>query len=111
MRVIMLADVKGIGKKGQTVEVKDGYASNFLIPRKLAVKETTKSVEILDKQNAEAEAKRLAQEKEVALKYQKLKTEKFQLESQITTVKFFDLKRNLELAHQNIFLLQKCSSH
>ena len=63
MRVIMLADVKGIGKKGQIVEVKDGYASNFLIPRKLAVKETTKSVEILDKQNAEAEAKRLAQEK------------------------------------------------
>ena len=31
-----------------------------------------------------------------------MKTEKFQLESQITTVKFFDIKRNLELAHQNI---------
>ncbi len=45
---------------------------------------------------------RLALEKETALKYQKLKTEKFQLESQITSVKYFDLKRNLELAHQNI---------
>ena len=50
----------------------------------------------------ESNIERLAQEKETALKYQKLKTEKFQLESQITTVKFFDIKRNLELAHQNI---------
>ena len=50
----------------------------------------------------ESSIERLAQEKETALKYQKLKTEKFQLESQITTVKFFDIKRNLELAHQNI---------
>ncbi len=45
---------------------------------------------------------RLACEKETALKYQKLKTEKIQLESQITTVKYFDIKRNLEIAHQNI---------
>ena len=45
---------------------------------------------------------RLADEKETALKYQKLKTEKVQLESQITSVKYFDFKRNLELAHQNI---------
>ncbi len=45
---------------------------------------------------------RLASEKETALKYQKLKTEKIQLESQITTVKYFDIKRNLEIAHQNI---------
>ncbi len=50
---------------------------------------------------------RLAQEKETALKYQKLKTEKFQLESQITTVKYFDIKRNLELAHQNILEFNK----
>ncbi len=50
---------------------------------------------------------RLSQEKETALKYQKLKTEKFQLESQITTVKYFDLKRNLELAHQNILEFNK----
>ncbi len=51
--------------------------------------------------------KRLAQEKETALKYQKLKSEKFQLESQITTVKYFDLKRNIELAHQNILEFNK----
>ena len=55
----------------------------------------------------ESNIERLAQEKETALKYQKLKTEKFQLESQITTVKYFDIKRNLELAHQNILEFNK----
>lgn len=55
----------------------------------------------------ESSIERLAQEKETALKYQKLKTEKFQLESQITTVKYFDIKRNLELAHQNILEYNK----
>ena len=55
----------------------------------------------------EGSVERLAQDKEVALKYQKLKTEKNQLESQITTVKYFDLKRNLELAHQNILEFNK----
>ena len=45
---------------------------------------------------------KLKEEKEVALKYQKLKDEKNGLESQISTVKFFDLKRNLEKAHENI---------
>lgn len=44
----------------------------------------------------------LKEEREVALKYQKLKEEKTSLEGQINTVKFFDLKRNLEQAHQNI---------
>lgn len=55
----------------------------------------------------ESSIERLAEEKETALKYQKLKTEKFQLESQITTVKYFDTKRNLELAHQNILEFNK----
>lgn len=44
----------------------------------------------------------LKEEREVALKYQKLKEEKTALEGQISTVKFFDLKRNLEQAHANI---------
>ena len=45
---------------------------------------------------------KLKEEKEVALKYQKLKEEKSGLESQINTVKFFDIRRNLEKAHENI---------
>ncbi len=44
----------------------------------------------------------LKEEREVALKYQKLREEKSSLESQVNTVRFFDLKRNLEQAHANI---------
>ncbi len=58
MEVILLKDVKGIGKAGQTVNVKDGYAANYLIPHKLAVKLTARSQEVLDQQNADKEAKR-----------------------------------------------------
>jgi len=54
MKVILLQDVKNVGKKGQTIEVSDGYANNFLLPRRLGVIATKRSVEILDKQNLDA---------------------------------------------------------
>lgn len=60
MKVILLQDVKGVGKKGQTVEVSDGYGNHFLIPRRLAVVSTERSREILELQN---ENKRLLEEK------------------------------------------------
>ncbi|NCA97023.1 MAG: 50S ribosomal protein L9 [Bacteroidia bacterium] len=50
MRLILLQDVKGVGKKGQSVEVSDGYASNFLLPRRLAVAETSRAKEVLNRQ-------------------------------------------------------------
>ena len=49
----------------------------------------------------------LKEEREVALKYEKLKNEKTELEGQINTVKFFDIKRNLEKAHENIIEFNK----
>lgn len=65
MKVILQQDVKGKGKKGQTVEVSDGYARNFLFPKKLAVPATTDNMNAMRiKENA-----RLAQierEKEAA---------------------------------------------
>lgn len=54
-----------------------------------------------------AALEQLKEEREVALKYKKLKDEKTELESQIGTVKFFDLKRNLQLAHENILKANK----
>lgn len=50
MKVILLQDVKSIGKKNQVVEVSDGYAQNYLIPRRLAVKSTSKGLEVRDRQ-------------------------------------------------------------
>lgn len=52
MKVILLSDIKNLGKKNQIIEVSTGYASNYLIPRKLAVAFTSKSVEILANQKA-----------------------------------------------------------
>lgn len=69
MKVILLADVKKLGKKDQTIEVSDGYAVNFLFPRKLAVQVTKKSVEVLENQQEERkenEAKAKAEAQELA---------------------------------------------
>lgn len=57
MKVILLADVKKVGKKGETVEVSDGYGANFLIPRKLAKLSTDASQKELARDNAAEEAR------------------------------------------------------
>ncbi len=59
MEVILLADVKNVGKKNQTVNVSDGYANNFLLKKHLAVPVSKKSVEILENQKENA---RIAEE-------------------------------------------------
>ena len=64
MRVILLKDVKNVGKKDQIVEVKDGYANNYLIKNKLAVAESKKSVEILAQQKEDARIAEINKEKE-----------------------------------------------
>ena len=66
MKVILLQDVKGKGKKGQMIEVSDGYARNFMLPRKLAIEATPDAVNTM-KMNDKATAERIAREKAEAL--------------------------------------------
>ena len=63
MKVILQQDVKGQGKKGQMVNVSDGYARNFLLPRGLAVEANNANVNTMNTQNAAKE-----HHKEMALK-------------------------------------------
>ena len=62
MQVILLQDVRKLGKKGETISVSDGYGANYLIPKGLAVSSTAASQKELAKQNA------LEQERQVQLK-------------------------------------------
>lgn len=57
MKVILREDVKGKGKKGELVNVSDGYARNFLIPKKLAVPATPENLAIMEKQDKERQKK------------------------------------------------------
>ena len=66
MKVILLSDVKNVGKKGEVKQVADGYGRNYLVKNGLAVEATKKSLEILTKQKAD-EAAREAEMREEAI--------------------------------------------
>ena len=75
MKVILLSDVKKVGKKGEIKEVADGYARNFLIRNRLAVEATKGSMNVLDQQNqaaAQLEAEKVEKAKEVKAEIEKL---------------------------------------
>ena len=65
MKVILQQDVKGQGKKGQLIDVADGYARNFLLPRKLAVTANTENVTVM-KQQEKARLRKLEADKAAA---------------------------------------------
>ena len=52
MKVILIEDVKTLGKKGDTVNVNDGYARNFILPKKLGIEATAKNLNDLKLQKA-----------------------------------------------------------
>ena len=66
MKVILLQDVKGKGKKGQMLEVSDGYARNFMLPKKIAIEATPDAINTM-RMNDKATQERIAREKAEAL--------------------------------------------
>ena len=58
MKVILQQDVRGQGKKGQLVDVSDGYARNFLLPRKLAVIATAENLNTMKQQEKAKKARK-----------------------------------------------------
>ena len=66
MKVILLTDVKGKGKKGQMIEVSDGYARNYMLPRKLAQEATAEAVNTM-RLNEKATAERQTRERAEAV--------------------------------------------
>lgn len=64
MKVILQQDVKGQGKKGQLVEVSDGYARNFLLPKKLAVVATAENINTMKQQEKARKAQEAAEKAE-----------------------------------------------
>ena len=70
MKVILLQDVKGKGKKGQMIEVSDGYARNYMLPRKIAAEATADAVNTM-RMNDKAAAEKAARERAEALETSK----------------------------------------
>ena len=71
MKVILLQDVKGKGKKGQMIEVSEGYGRNFLLPRKLAIPATADAINTMnlkEKAKKAEEARLKAEAQEIAAK-------------------------------------------
>ena len=73
MKVILQQDVKGKGKKGQMVEVAEGYARNFLLPRKLAVPATADAMNTMKLQEKARKAEEARQKAEAEAVAEKLK--------------------------------------
>ena len=75
MKVILLQDIKGKGKKGQMLELSDGYARNYLLPKKLAMEATPDAINTMrmnDKAAAERAAKERAEAVEVSKKLREM---------------------------------------
>lgn len=79
MKVILLEDVKSLGKKGETVNVSDGYARNLLLPKKLGVEATAKNLNELKLQKAH-------EDKVAAEKLEEARTFAKELEEKSVTV-------------------------
>lgn len=85
MKVILNQDIKGKGKKGQLVDVSDGYARNYLLPKKLAKEATNENINIMNGKNDAEEHRR-----QVALEEAEQQKEKMEQVEVVLTAKSGD---------------------
>ena len=117
MKVILQQDVKGQGKKGQLIEVSEGYARNFLLPRKLAVLATADAMNTMKLQEKAKKAEEARQKAEAEAIAEKLKSAQVKVSARagangklfgaVTSKEVSDAlqaQHNIELAKQKIVL-------
>jgi len=79
MKVILLKDIKSVGKKGEVINASDGYARNFLLPRKFAQEATDSSLHILNQRNENERKKKLAEIEDAQKEAEFLKDKKIEI--------------------------------
>ena len=80
MKVILLKDIQGTGKKDQILEISDGYARNYLLPRKMAREATSEAVNALEKSKGADKHREEVRRQEAEVKARELKGKVVQLE-------------------------------
>ena len=83
MKVILTQDVKSVGKKGQMVEVSEGYGTNFLLPKKLAIPATKTNVNELKNKEASEEHKKEVEFQNAQELAEKLKTSEVKISAKL----------------------------
>ncbi len=81
MELILLQDVEKVGRKGQVVRVRDGFARNLLIPRKLALPSTPENQVFVEDQKKRAEVRREKEKKEALARAEKMSAVKVRIEA------------------------------
>ena len=101
MKVILLADVKGVGKKDQVVNASDGYVNNFLFPKKLAIEATKENLKRVENQQIRDADEKAAALKEAQELGEKIKEVNVQLQGKAGDAgKLFGAITNKEVAAQ-----------
>ncbi len=99
MKVILRQDVEKIGKLGETINAKDGYARNYLIPRGLALEATDKSLKIIEQEKQNLIKKIDREKKEIESLAQKIKNTSCTISVEVgLDDKFFGVVTNQDIA-------------
>lgn len=83
MKIILLKDVKKLGKKGDVIEASDGYARNYLLPRGLAEEATTKNVNIVKRKKAAKRQERLEETEEAQRIAKKIRNKELEITAKV----------------------------